>query len=188
MSRRGQIIIIIAVLIPVVLLLLAVAVDAGRLYIESAQLERALQSGADAGISLVAEQMVTLAVARQTETASTPSPELPLVATPMPSPDDVVAWLTDDDRARLVSPAMRATAQAEALAYAARNGIDATNPDILEIAAVYPQSGFNPYDDGVATLRLELIARRRATILLAGLLGSEFAELSGEAISELRIR
>jgi hypothetical protein len=179
---------IVAVLIPVVLLFLAVSVDAGRLYIEKARLERALQSGADAGISLAAEQMVTLVVARQTAIAGTPTPDSPHSGTPHPSPDDLYAWLTDDDRATLVSPANRAAVEAEALAYAARNGIDSSNPEILDIAVIYPQAGFDPYNDGITSLRLELNARRRATILLTGLLGREFAELSGEAISGLRIR
>lgn len=188
MSGRGQVILIVAVLIPVVLLFLAVAVDAGRLYIETARLERALQSGADAGMSLAAEQMVTLVVARQTAIASTPTPDSPLPGTPLPSPDDLYAWLTDDDRATLVGPAISAVVREEALAYAALNGVDASDPEILELAVIYPQSGFDPYNADITSLRLELNARRRATILLAGLLGREFAELSSEAMSGLRIR
>jgi hypothetical protein len=188
MIRRGQVVVLIAVLIPVALLLLAVAVDAGRLYAERGQLERALQSGSDAGISVVAEQMVTLAVARQTAMADGPTPEPPETATPTPPLDDVVAWLTDDDRATLVSESMRATAQAEALDYAARNGIDINNIEILEVDVTYPQAGFDPYNETSITLRLKLVAKRRATILLAGLLGREFVELTGEAISEIRVR
>jgi hypothetical protein len=188
MRRNGQVVLIVAVLIPVLLLFLAVAVDAGRLYIETARLERALQAGADAGISLAAEQMVTLVVARQTEMAGTPTPDSAHPGTPLPSPDDLHAWLTDDDRATLVSPANRAAVQAEALAYAARNGIDASDPEIIAITVIYPQSGFDPHNDDIPSLRLEMNARRRATILLAGLLGREFTELSGEAMSELRIR
>ena len=60
--------------------------------------------------------------------------------------------------------------------------------EILEIDVVYPQSGFNPYDDSFATLRLKLLAKRSTRILLAGLLGREFVELSGEAVSELQVR
>jgi hypothetical protein len=188
MSRRGQVIVIVAVLIPVLLLLLAVAVDAGRLYIETARLEHALQAGADAGMSLAAEQIVTLVVARQTEMAGTPTPDSPLLRTPLPSPDDLYAWLTDDDRATLVSPANRVAVREEALAYAARNGIDSSDPEILEITVIYPQSGFDPRNNDIPSLRLEMNVRRRATILLAGLLGRDFTELSGEAMSELRIR
>jgi hypothetical protein len=187
-SGRGQVIVIVAVLVPVALLFLAVAVDAGRLYIETARLERALQAGADAGMSLAAEQLVTLVVARQTAMAGTPTPDSPHLRTPLPSPDDLYAWLTDGDRATLVSPANKSAVEAEALAYAARNGIDASDPEILEITLIYPQSGFDPHNSDIPSLRLEMSARRRATILLAGLLGREFTELSGEAMSELRIR
>ncbi len=187
-SRRGQVVVLIAVLIPIALLLLAVAVDAGRLYAERGQLERALQAGSDAGISVVAEQMVTLAVARQTAMADGPTPEPPETATPTPPLDDVVAWLTDDDRAALVSESMRATALAEALDYAARNGIDISNPEILEVEVTYPQAGFDPSNESSITLRVKLVAKQRARMLLAGLLGREFVELTGEAISEIRVR
>jgi hypothetical protein len=186
MDRRGQIVVVIAILIPVVLLFLAVAVDGGRLYTERAQMERGLQSGADAGMSLVAEQMVTLAVARQTAIAQTPAPESPF-STPTPSPADVVAWLTDDDRATLVSAPMRASVRSEALTFAKRNGID-DDAEILEIEVVYPQIGYDPYNPNIAILRLSMSARRSTQFLLAGLLGREFVEVSSEAVSELRQR
>ncbi|MGD8814844.1 MAG: pilus assembly protein TadG-related protein [Anaerolineales bacterium] len=187
MNRRGQIVIIIAILIPVVLLFLAVAVDGGRLYTEKAQLQRGLQSGADAGMSLVAEQMVTLAVARQTAVAQTQTPTSPF-PTATPFPDDVVAWLTDDDRATLVSAPIRASVQAEALAFAERNGIDAADEAILELDVVYPQLGYDPYNPSLDVLRLRISARRHIRFLLAGLLGHEFVEFTSEAVSELRQR
>jgi hypothetical protein len=182
-NRRGQVVVIIAVLIPIVLLLLAVAIDSGRLYAERARLERALQSGADAGMSVVAEHMLTLAIARQTEFALTPSPE-----TPFPPPEDIEAWLMDDDRATLVGASIRATAQAEALRYAEFNGIDTSAPGILEVQVIYPQDGYDAYNDSIFSLRLEMRARLRAQILLAGLLGREFVELPSGALSELRVR
>ncbi len=187
MDRRGQIVVVIAILIPVVLLFLAVAVDGGRLYTERAQMERGLQSGADAGMSLVAEQMVTLAVARQTTIAQTPALESPF-STPTPSPADVVAWLTDDDRATLVSAPICASVRSEALAYARRNGIDDAEAEILEIEVIYPQVGYDPYNSNISILRLRMSARRSTQFLLAGLLGRESVEFSSEAVSELRQR
>jgi hypothetical protein len=187
MDRKGQIVVVIAILIPIVLLFLAVAVDSGRLYSERAQMERGLQSGADAGMSLVAEQMVTLAVARQTAIAQTQMPEPPF-PTSTPSPEDIVAWLTDDDREVLVSAPMRASVRSEALAYAKRNGIDDTEAEILEIDVVYPQIGYDPYNPNITTLRLSMSARRSTRFLLAGFLGREFVEISSEAVSELQQR
>ena len=77
---------IVAVLLVVALLLLAVVVDAGRLYIERARLKRAAQAAADAGIGVAAEHMVTLAVARQTQVAMSSTASPPLTATPTPPP------------------------------------------------------------------------------------------------------
>jgi hypothetical protein len=92
MKPHGQVIAIVAFLLMVLLLLLAVAVDGGRLYIERARAARTVQSAADAGIGLVGEEMVTLAVPRQTAAAVKPAcvpdagfgtPEASCTATPL---------------------------------------------------------------------------------------------------------
>ncbi|NIS82214.1 MAG: hypothetical protein GTO14_18865 [Anaerolineales bacterium] len=185
MSQRGQILIVIAVLILVVLLLLAVAVDAGRLYIERARMQRAAHAAADAGISVVAEQMVTQAVARQTLLAATPSPTGPAVMTATPPLWDVQAWLTDEDRAALVSSSVQAAVIGVAMDYAERNGYDTSDPETILVSAEYPQAGYTPDDPDIRTLRFSVIVRRRTIILLAGLLGEEFVELSVEGMSEI---
>jgi len=188
MRHKGQILIVVAVLIPVSLLMLAVAVDAGRLFIERGRMKRAAQAAADAGISVVAEQMVTLAVARQTLMASTPSPTPPGVMTATPFPGDVLAWLHDDDRATLVSYAVLGMAATEAVEYANRNGFDVANPETLAIEVTYPQSGFAPEDANISVLRLLVSIRQRATILLAGLLSDQWVDLIAEGQSEIQQR
>jgi len=185
MRRNGQILIVVAVLIPVLLLLLAVAVDAGRLFIERGRMKRAAQAAAHAGISVVAEQMVTLAVARQTVMASTPSPTPPGVMTATPFPGDVPAWLQDEDRATLVSDAVLGIAATEAVEYANRNGFDIANPDTLAIVVTYPQPGYAPGDAGIPVLRLLVSIRQRATILLAGLLSDQWVDLTADGQSEI---
>ena len=185
MRKRGQVLIIVAILISVTLLLLAVAVDAGRLYIERARMKRAAQSAADAGVSVVAEEMVTLAVARQTVMAGTPTPTPPATVTPTPLLDQVQRWLTDEDRATLVSDPIQAKAEAAALAFAHVNGLSISDPDTLEMKLVYPQPGYAPDNPAIQTLRVLMIVRRRATILLAGLLGQDFVDLSAEGLSEV---
>ncbi|MGD2162041.1 MAG: pilus assembly protein TadG-related protein [Anaerolineales bacterium] len=185
MRKRGQILIIVAVLIPVTLLLLAVAVDSGRIFIERGRVQRAAQSGADAGISVVAERMVTLAVARQTVFASTPSPTGLATMTATPPPSDVQAWLTDDDRATLVAPEVQATAAAEARIYASQNGYDVGDPQTLLVEVTFPQPGYDPYDRGVDSLNLFVKIHRRTTVLLAGLLGESLINLESEAQSEI---
>lgn len=182
---RGQVVVLVAVLVPVVLTLLAVAVDAGRLYVERSRMVRAAQAGADAGIGVVAEQMVTLAVARQTQAASDPPPIPPETATPAPPLTDIVAWLTDEDREELVSAVVQAAAVASALDYADRNGLGTEDRPALEIRVTYPQDGYFPYDAAIQTLQMRVFARDEAVILLAGLLGHEFVDLSVEAMSEI---
>lgn len=185
MKAKGQILIIVAVLIPITLFLLALAVDSGRIFIERGRMQRAAQTGADAGISVVAEQMVTLAVARQTAFASTPSPTSPGTMTATPLPADVPAWLTGEDRATLVAPEIQSTAAAEARYYASTNGYDASDPQTLLVEVTYPQPGYDPYDHGEQTLDLFVKIRRRTTVLLAGLLGESIIELECEAQSEI---
>lgn len=185
MKHRGQILIIVAILIPVTLLLLAVAVDSGRIFIERGRMQRAAQSGADAGISVVAEEMITLVVARQTIFASTSSPTPPGTMTATPPPGDVAAWLDDEDRATLASPLIQATAAAEARDYASRNGYDSGDPQTLLVEVTFPQPGYDPTDSGEKTLNLFVMIRRRTTVLLAGLLGESLILLDSEAQSEI---
>jgi hypothetical protein len=185
MNRRGQVLIVVAILIFVTLLLLAVAVDAGRLYIERARMKRAAQAAADAGISVVADRMVTQAVARQTAVAGTPSPTPPGTGTPTPPLGDVIAWLTDEDRALLVSDIVAVDAEASALEYAAHNGLDPADPDTLDLEVAYPQDGYTPENVAIRSLRLLVRVRRRTTVLLAGLLGEAFMDLDAEGLSEI---
>lgn len=185
MIRRGQVIILVAVLIPVLLLFLAVAVDAGRIFIERSRLERSAQAAADAGISVVAEQMVTLAVARQTVLASTPSPTPPGTMTATPPPNQVQAWLSDEDRQVLTNDPLRGTAVAEAILYAARNDLSLSDPEILRLEVEYPQSRYDAGDPHERALRFLVAVERRTTVLLAGLLGESWINLSVTAQSEI---
>lgn len=185
MRARAQILIIVAVLIPVILLLLAAAVDTGRIFIERERLQRAAQSAADAGISVVAERMVTLAVARQTLLASTPSPTSPGTMTATPVQDDIGSWLNDDDRATLVSEWVRATAAEQALEYAIRNGFDPDVSQTLAFEVTYPQPGYDPSSESVNSLSFFIRIRRSMEVLLAGLIGDPVIFLESEAQSDI---
>lgn len=174
MNRRGQILIVVAILLMGVLMILAVAVDGGRLQIERTRLRRVAQAAADAGIGLVAEHMVTQAGARQTQAASMPTCAPAASCTPTPALNDVPAWLTDDDRATLVAPAMQTQVAAEAMRYAQLNELPQADID-------FPQA----YDSGGPVIRIAVSLRRRATILLAGLLGREWVDLDESAVSQI---
>jgi hypothetical protein len=63
--QKGQLLIVIAIVISIAMLFLAVAVDAGRLYLERNRMRRGAQSAADAGVGLAAEEMVEIAEFRR---------------------------------------------------------------------------------------------------------------------------
>ena len=191
MSRRGQILVVVAILLMVVLLLLAVAVDVGRLFIERGRLERAAQSAADAGVGVVAEQMVTLAIPRLTEGAARPAcvPDADYgtpgaTCTSTPSPSRAEQWLTDADRADLVGAAVQTQAVAEALTYAAANGADPGAAGVTAVDMDYPYA----YDPQGQTLKMHVSVRAAISLLFAGLLGQDDVDLELEALSEIRQR
>jgi hypothetical protein len=187
----GQVVVVVGVLLMIALLLLAVAVDIGRLFVERGRLGRAAQAAADAGIGVVAERMVTLAVPRQTEAAARPAcvpdagygtPSASCTATPLPRVAE--HWLTDDDRATLVAPPIRTQAADEARSYADRNRAGRTAPGILDLEVGYPHA-YRPEDAG---LRMRVSILARLSILFARLLGANQLQIEAEAWSEIRQR
>ena len=188
MKPRGQVILIVAFLIMVGLFLLALMVDGGRLYLRRSEAQRAAQAAADAGIGLVAEQMVTLAVPRQTEAAAR-APCVPDgdygdtggLCTATPEPADIAHWLIDEDRQALVEPLAQSTVEALALDYAGLNDFASTDPQIQDLQAQFPHD-YQLEDDN---LRLRVLIRRRVVVLLAGILGRDYVDLPAEAISEV---
>jgi uncharacterized membrane protein len=174
MKPRGQMLIVVAILLAIVLMLLAVAVDGGRLMIERTRLRRSAQASADAGIGLVAEHMVTHAAVRQTQAAALPTCAPGMPCTPTPALNDVTGWLTDDDRATLVAPPMKTQVAAEARQYAQLN-------DFASAEVIYPQD----YDPDAPVVRVLVTLRRRATILLAGLLEEEWVDLVEQGLSQI---
>ncbi len=190
MRERGQVLVIVAVLLIVGLMLLALATDGGRLYVERGRLRRAAQSSSDAGISWVSDRMVTMAAERQTQAAlRTPCATESVTATAVPCTatpelDEVRDWLEDEDRAALVGPQSRATARAVARMYAERNGIEPGGEDAAEVSVEYP------YDSGAGSdvLRMRVTLRRQAVVLLAGLLGEDFVLLEAMGLSQIPLQ
>lgn len=180
-------IIVIALVLMGSVILTALAVDGGRLYIERARLDRAAQSAADAGLGWVAEQMVTQALPRQTEAAAR-APcipdadygELSTTCTATPGPNEIAHWLTDDDRATLVAPPARATAQAVSLEYASRNGLDPGDPQV-SVQVYYPFL----YDLDSPILQLLVRIRRETAVLWSAYFGTDRVMIPGEGLSEI---
>lgn len=188
MKERGQVLVVVAVLLIAGLFLLALAADGGRLYVERIRLRRAAQSSANAGIGWVSEQMVTLAVPRQTQAAQR-SPCVPdgdygeqgATCTATPLPEDIHHWLEDEDRETLVSPDVRDRVVDVARDYAERNDVRAGGPDSVELEIDYPHR----YREDSPVIQLQVVVRRRTMILLAGLLGSESVWLEAIGLSEV---
>ncbi len=168
--KRAQVLVMVAVFLMVVLMLLALSVEMGRLSRERHHLQGVADAAAKAGMLVVADQMVTLAVAQQTQAALNPcvpdagygTPGATCTATP--PPDIVPAWLNDDDRATLISPAMRTQVAQSVQTQLARNGY---GPGDLEVQVQYPYR-YHPADTEV---RLFLRLRKEIQGLLAHLLG-----------------
>jgi len=182
---RGQVLVIVAFFLPLALLLLAVMLDAGRIYIEQGRMRQAAAAAAHAGIGTVADQIVAHAALRQTQAAplTTSGP-----GTPEPSPPpagDPLAWLTDEDRADLVAAWMCAEVRAEALRYLELNGIEPGGPDLVQIEIEYPQPGFDPNAEWITVLSMRVRLERELPVLLAGLLNEEWVTVHAEAISQI---
>jgi hypothetical protein len=198
MRRAGQVLVIVAFLIPVVLLLLAMAVDTGRIYVQRSRDRRAAQAAADAGISYVAERMTTQVIIRQTQAANTSlsTPTLLLTAridgaisiTPTAVPVVLQGWLTDADRATLISPEVAGTAAAVALEFAGWNGLSPDGGDPVEVGVIYPQASYAPADESLPTLQLLVYVRREIRHVLSGLIGPNHLELWVEALAEINQR
>lgn len=188
MRPKGQVVVIVAIALTVILTLLAVAVDGGRLYIQRSRLDRGAQAAADAGIGWVAEEMVTLAVPRQTDAAGRAAcvpdgdyGESGASCTATPLPAEIAHWLNDDDRATLTAPEAQETAEAVAREYAARNGIHTADPEIEALVFTYPYA----YDSEAPNVHFRSLVRQRVTVLLVGLLGREFASVEGIGQAEI---
>ena len=187
-QARGQAVILVAVALIGLLMLLAWVVDSGRLFAERQRLARAVEGAAKAGLVVVADRMVTQAVARQTEAALRPPciadgefGSLVGICTATPSPQDVASWLTDLDRTELISPAMQTPVAQAVEDYAARNGIEPSSSGVDELEVHFPHD----HNFGDRRLTLRVVARRVFTVLLAGLLGQERAEITVETLQFL---
>ncbi len=193
MMRRapGQSVILVALALIGILILLAWVVDSGRIFAERQRLTRGVESAAKAGMVVVADRITTQAVARQTEAASRPacSADVPFgsasgLCTATPSPQDVLAWLTDVDRAELISPDMQTPVAAAAQTYASHNGIQASGGDGGRLEINYPYN----YTPGDARIFLQAIAHRMLAELFGDLLGNEETEIVVESMQSVEQR
>ena len=184
-GKSGQVLVLVAVFTLVVLVLLALSVEVGRLSQQRHRLQGVADAAAKAGMLVVADQMVTLAAARQTQAAASPCVPDAGYATPgatctaTPPPEVVPAWLTDEDRATLVSPVMRTQVAQAVRIQLARNGYESGD---LMVEVQYPYR-YRPEGE-----RLGLLLRLKARLagLLVHLLGwKQKVPVAAESLQEL---
>lgn len=190
-TQRGQLLIVVAIVISLGLLLLAVAVDGGRLFLERNRIARGAQSAADAGVGVAAEEMVELAQARRDEAlqewqdaqeeqdGENEPEEEPEFEPCDPEP---YCWLEEEDWESLGSELVRADVEREALKYARANGFDPGDSQTLKLEIEYEV--FRSEE----TLQVRVTIQKRTTILLVGLLGESFVNLEAEGLSKLLSR
>jgi hypothetical protein len=205
--QKGQLLIVVAIVISIAMLLLAVAVDGGRLFLERSRIARAGQSAADAGVGVAAEEMVDLAEERRAEAITEfeeaveearrvweeaclgealpePPPEIDCDEEFDPEPfepcePEPQCWLEAEDWATLDSEGVRSQVVQEALEYARANGYDLSDSSILSLDVEYV------VDQPEESLQVQVTIRRRTTILLIGLLGGSFVNLEADGLSKL---
>jgi len=180
-TENGQVIIIVAFLLVVVLTLLALIIDGSRIMVVKQELNRAADAAGKAGLIIVGDQMITQVVGAQTAAASitvtatpvgsTPGPTL----TPTPSLDDFYSWINDDHKKTLVAPPMQTLVATHVLGSAEENGYGLSNPDILRLDISYPDN----YLPGDQNIQIKVRIDRFVAILFGSLFNFENGVLSG---------
>ena len=180
-TERGQVILIVAILLVVVLFSLAILIDAARLFVEQQEINRALDAAGKAGLIVVGDRMVTQVVSAQTAAASitplsTSSSETPgPTPTQTPDPEDFYGWLNDEDRQTLVAPPLQTLVATQVLGSLKENGLGVDNLNVLKIEISYPE-GYHLEDQ---TLEILLTLDRRVVIIFGKILNLNQGVLSG---------
>lgn len=211
-SQRGQLLIVIAIVVSIAMLLLAVAVDGGRLFLERNRIARGAQAAADAGVGLAAEEMVTLAEERR---------DVALEEYQQAAEDAQEEWeeackaelITDDD-VPPADPGINCDEEPvpepfEPCEPEPQCWLEDEDWEKMDSASVRDQveresleyaraNGFDRDDPNTLKLEVEyeveqieelvqvrVTIERQTTILLVGLLGGSFVNLEAEGLSEL---
>ena len=183
-KQRGQILIIIAVLFIAVLSITAILIDSSRLLIEKQELNRASAAGGKSGMIYVGNLMVTQAgeafqstvQARVTSTPGSllPSPTAAPGGTDRPRVED---YLSDQDRAHLISPPVRTQVASEVKKQIQLNGFEEGKGGIMEIEVIYP------FEYWLEKEELEIFIRisKRVSVMFSGFLEPDSGVIKGES-------
>lgn len=132
LRESGQTTVITALALFGLIVLLVVILSTGALFVQQQQLRNGAHAAASAGAGALNDVMLTQVSIRQTEAAENPCEPIGPACTPTPAPEDYLAWLTESDRDYIgASPLVMTPAAAEALWYAAQNGISPESARIV---------------------------------------------------------
>ena len=189
-KEKGQVMIILALLLVVVLTILAVIIDGARLVIEQQEIKRVADAAGKAGLIIVGDHMITQVVAAQTAAASitlattpigsTPGPTL----TPAPAVDDFFSWINDDHRKTLVAPLMQTLVATHVLGSVEENDQGLNNPVITEIEITFPYQ----YLVGDQNIQIKVRIDRVVAILFGSLFNLDEGVLSGNTKQNIKQR
>ena len=171
---------IVAVLFVVVLSITAVLIDSSRLVIEKQELNRASAAGGKSGMIYVGNLMVTqageafqsTAQAQETNTPGSPSPTAAPGGTDRPR---VETYLSDQDRAHLISPPVRTQVAWEVKKQIELNGFEEGKGGIMEIEVIYP------FEYWLEKEELEIYIRisKRVSVMFSGFLQTGSGVIKG---------
>lgn len=211
-KQQGQLLIVVAIVISIALLLLAVAVDGGRLFLERSRIARAAQSAADAGVGVAAEKMVDLAEERRAEAIEESEGAFDEIRreweeaclggiaegepTPEPNPEINCNEEPEAEPFEPCEPEPQCWLEDEDWTTLDGAGVRSeVEKEALEYATA---NGYDLRDSSILKLEVEYLVdrpeeslqvqvtiRRRTTILLIGLLGGSFVNLEADGLSKL---
>ena len=183
MSERGQVIVVVAVLLVVVLVFLALIIDGSRLMVEGNELNRAADAAGKAGLIVVGDLMVTQVVSHQTAMASITLTSTPEGSTPgptltsTPQADELLAWINDDHRKTLVAPPLQTMVATAVQGSLEDNGLGLSNPVVSDLQISYPHD----YDPDGLAIQILVKVERTVAIMFGSVFNLEEGVLSGNS-------
>jgi hypothetical protein len=186
-ERKGQVLMIVAVLFVVVLLIMSVLINSGLLLLDKQELNRVSAAGGRSGLVYVGNLMVTQAGEAYRATAQAPGTKTyGFPVTPSAPQDADRAWkvehLSEQERATLISPPVRTLVAGKVKDQLEWSGVVAGKDGILKVEIIYPFQ-YHPEKD-----HLDILVRvsKRVQGLFSGFLEIEGGILTGESRQSIK--
>ncbi|MBT6068960.1 hypothetical protein HOG48_04355 [Candidatus Peregrinibacteria bacterium] len=166
-SKKASALTIAIIMIPVVLILTGLVIDGGMVFVKKAKLQSIADSAANAGLSMIGDEIVDIVNAKL---AANPDYE---------APEDILDALDDTDRAALAASASPKNKAEEYIILNNTNDFEFSTQDIE-----FPYN-YSPGDSNIS-IRIDLSSVHE--LYFSPMLGIETQELSAESISLIGIQ